>query len=171
MGNVVVSGKGKNVRAMSAFYGTFDMGKKYAETINKYRDDLTDQINMYTMNMPTSAAYYMPSNLADQFTSQHDCIKNIGNNLNGIVNVDVYNTLDEHKSEYIYSRTDHHWAPLGAYYAAKVFAEKSKVDFSDLKTYEECKIEDFVGTMYAYSDYDEEPGEQPRYLYLLQARQ
>ncbi len=161
MGNVVVSGKGKNVRAMSAFYGTFDMGKKYAETINKYRDDLTDQINMYTMNMPTSAAYYMPSNLADQFTSQHDCIKNIGNNLNGIVNVDVYNTLDEHKSEYIYSRTDHHWAPLGAYYAAKVFAEKSKVDFPDLKTYEECKIEDFVGTMYAYSDYDEELANNP----------
>lgn len=161
MGNVVVSGKGKNVRAMSAFYGTFDMGKKYAETINKYRDDLTDQINMYTMNMPTSAAYYMPSNLADQFTSQHDCIKNIGNNLNGIVNVDVYSTLDEHKSEYIYSRTDHHWAPLGAYYAAKVFAEKSKVDFPDLKTYEECKIEDFVGTMYAYSDYDEELANNP----------
>ena len=161
MGNVVVSGKGKNVRAMSAFYGTFDMGKKYAETINKYRSDLTDQINMYTMNMPTSAAYYMPSNLADQFTSQHDCIKNIGNNLNGIVNVDVYNTLDEHKSEYIYSRTDHHWAPLGAYYAAKVFAEKSKVDFPDLKTYEKCKIEDFVGTMYAYSDYDEELANNP----------
>lgn len=161
MGNVVVSGKGENVRAMSAFYGTFDMGKKYAETISRYREDLGSAVNIYTMNMPTSAAYYMPENLADQFTSQHDCIKNIGNNLGGIVNVDVYDALDEHKDEYIYSRTDHHWAPLGAYYAAQVFAETARVDFPDLGEYEECRIENFVGTMYAYSDYDEELKENP----------
>jgi hypothetical protein len=161
MGNVVVSGSGENVRAMSAFYGTFEMGKKYAETLNKYREDLGSDINIYTMNMPLSSAYYMPSNLADQFTSQHDCITNIGNNLGGIVNVDVYETLEEHKDEYIYARTDHHWMPLGAYYAGKVFAEKAYINYPDLSTYEECKIENFVGTMYAYSDYDEELNQNP----------
>lgn len=161
MGNVVVAGKGEKVRAMSAFYGTFDMGEKYADTINKYREDLGSSINIYTMNMPTSAAYYMPKNLADDFTSQHDCIKNIGNNLAGIVNVDVYDALDRHKGEYIYSRTDHHWAPLGAYYAGQVFAEQARVEYPELTTYEKCQIENFVGTMYAYSNYDEELNQNP----------
>lgn len=161
MGNVVVSGKGENVRAMSAFYGTFDMGRKYADTISQYREDLGSGVNIYTMNMPTSSAYYMPENLADQFTSQHDCITNIGNNLGAVVNVDVYDALDKHKDEYIYSRTDHHWAPLGAYYAAQVFAEKALVDYPELSTYEECRIENFVGTMYAYSNYDEELNQNP----------
>ncbi len=161
LGNVVVSGRGENVRAMSAFYGTFDLGAKYAETINRYKDDLGYSVNVYTMNMPLSSAYYMPENLADDFTSQHDCIKNIGSCLRGIVNVDVYDALDEHKDEYIYSRTDHHWQPLGAYYAAQVFAETAKVDFADISTYQTCRIEDFVGTMYAYSDYDEELNNNP----------
>lgn len=161
MGNVVVTGKGEKVRAMSAFYGTFDMGRKYADTISQYREDLGSDVNIYTMNMPSSSAYYMPENLADQFTSQHDCITNIGNNLGAIVNVDVYDALDKHKDEYIYSRTDHHWAPLGAYYAGQVFAEKALVDYPELSSYEECHIENFVGTMYAYSNYDEELNQNP----------
>ncbi len=165
MGNVVVSGKGENVRAMSAFYGEFSMGAKYAETINRYREELGSSVNIYTMNMPSAAAYYMPENLADQFTSQKDCITNIGSNLLGIVNVDVYDELDAHKEEYIYSRTDHHWAPRGAYYAAKVFAQKAAVLFPDLSEYEECKIDNFVGTMYAYSDYDEELNQNPDTFY------
>ena len=31
--------------------------------------------------------------------------------------VDVRQTLADHKGEYIYYRTDHHWTSLGAYYA------------------------------------------------------
>ncbi len=31
--------------------------------------------------------------------------------------VDVRQTLADHKDEYIYYRTDHHWTSLGAYYA------------------------------------------------------
>lgn len=161
LGSVVVAGHGKNVRALSAFNGTFEAGKKYADTVNKYREDLGSAINIYTMNMPTSAAYYLPKNLKDQFTSQHDCITNIGNNLSGVMNIDVYDTLDAHKGEYIYSRTDHHWQPLGAYYAAQVFSQKAQFDFPDLKTYKEYKIENFVGTMYAYSNYDEELNQNP----------
>ncbi len=161
MGSVVVSGKGKNVRAMSAFYGTFDMGEEYAKVVNKYKDDLDSKVNVYTLNMPSAAAYYMPSNLADQFTSQHDCIKNIGNNLKGVVNIDVFDALDAHKAEYIYSRTDHHWQPLGAYYAAEVFSKTAMFDFPDISTYSTHKIKNFVGTMYAYSDYDEELNKNP----------
>ena len=43
----------------------------------------------------------------------------------------------------------------------KVFSEKAGIDFPELSTYEECKIEDFVGTMYGFSDYEPQLAEYP----------
>lgn len=161
MGSVIVSGRGENVRAMSAFGGTFGMGKKYADTLNKYRETLGDSINIYTMNIPLSSAYYLPDSFKNNYTSQHDFITNIANDLVGVMNIDVFDALEAHTDEYIYSRTDHHWQPLGAYYAAQVFASRAQFDFPDLSTYTECRIENFVGTMYAYSNYDEDIKNNP----------
>ncbi|MBQ8968050.1 DHHW family protein [Ruminococcus sp.] len=154
-GDVIVFGKGKDVRAVAGYYGMFETGALYAHTINKYKEAMPE-VNVYNMTIPTSAAYYMPNNFKDTVADQKDNIDNIASELSGIINVDVYDELLAHTDEYIYSRTDHHWQPLGAYYAGKVFAEKAGVKYADLKTYEECKIEDFLGTMYAYSNYDSE---------------
>lgn len=160
-GNVIVAGSGRNVRAMSAFYGIFENGEKYAKAVNAYKEALGSGVNVYNMSIPLSSAFYMPDNLKDSFSDQKDCIENIGLNLSGIIDCNVYSALEKHTDEYIYSRTDHHWQPRGAYYAAQVFAQKAGVDFPALSTYEKCEIEDFVGTMYAYSDYDEELNKNP----------
>lgn len=165
-GDVIVSGKGKNVRAMGAYYGTFENGDKYANTINKWKADLGDSVNVYNMSIPTSAAYYMPNNLKDAVSDQKDNIDNIAAGLNGIINTDVYDALAVHTKEYIYSRTDHHWQPLGAYYAAQVFADQSGIDFPDLDTYDKWEIDGFVGTMYAYSNYNSELKKYPdKFIY------
>lgn len=165
-GDVIVSGKGENVRAMGAYYGTFENGDKYANTINKWKADLGDSVNVYNMSIPTSAAYYMPNNLKDAVSDQKDNIDNIAAGLNGIINTDVYDSLAEHTKEYIYSRTDHHWQPLGAYYAAQVFADQSGIDFPDLDTYDKWEIDGFVGTMYAYSNYNSELKKYPdKFIY------
>ena len=37
--------------------------------------------------------------------------------------IDVLPALTEHKEEYLYYRTDHHWTTLGAYYAYQQFCE------------------------------------------------
>ena len=165
-GDVIVSGKGENVRAMGAYYGTFENGDKYANTINKWKADLGDSVNVYNMSIPTSAAYYMPNNLKDAVSDQKDNIDNIAAGLNGIINTDVYDSLAEHTKEYIYSRTDHHWQPLGAYYAAQVFADQSGIDFPDIDTYDKWEIDGFVGTMYAYSNYNSELKKYPdKFIY------
>lgn len=159
-GDVIVFGKGKDVRAVAGYYGLFGTGALYAETINKWKEELPN-VNVYNMSIPNASAYYLPDSFKDTVSSQKDNIENIGSELKGIINVDVYDTLDKHKKEYIYSRTDHHWQPLGAYYAGKVFAEKASIDYPDIKFYEECKIEGFLGTMYAYSNYDSELANNP----------
>ncbi|MBR1864085.1 MAG: hypothetical protein IJ806_08370 [Ruminococcus sp.] len=159
-GDVIVFGKGENVRAVAGYYGMFEYGKMYAETINKWKEELPD-VNVYNMSIPTSSAYYLPKSFRDTVSDQKDNIDNIASELKGIINVDVFNDLAKHTDEYIYSRTDHHWQPRGAYYAGKVFADKAGIDYPDLKTYDEWKIEGFLGTMYAYSDYDSELAANP----------
>ena len=90
--------------------------------------------------------------MADVFDDQSYAIKNIGNYLENVKNIDLIDTMSAHLNEYIYSRTDHHWAPLGAYYAAQKFCEEAGVDFvSDLSTYEKCVKENFCGTMYSFT--------------------
>ena len=160
-GNVIITGKGKDVRAMPAFYGQFSTGEKYANVINKYKEALGDSVNVFNMDIPLASAYYLPEDWASQLSDQHECIENIGLHLKGVINVDVYDTLDDHAGEYIYSRTDHHWQPLGAYYATQVFAEKANVPYPDLSTYTVDVKEDFLGTMYTFSDYYQELANYP----------
>ena len=57
----------------------------------------------------------------------------------------------KHVAEPIYLRTDHHWAPLGAYYAAQEFARVAKVPFKPLSNYERRVVRNFVGSMYGYA--------------------
>ena len=159
-GDVIVFGKGDKVRAVEAYYGTFDMTSFYAQTINKWKEELPD-VNVYNMSIPSASAFYIPKNFADSVSDQKDNIDNIASELKGIINVDVYDSLAKHVNEYIYSRTDHHWQPRGAYYAAQVFAEKAGVPFPALDTYEQCEIEGFLGTMYGYSDYNQELADHP----------
>lgn len=73
----------------------------------------------------------------------------------GIVfrNIYLYRNQNRKKAaEDIYFRTDHHWTPLGAYYAAQKFAEVANLDFKDLSDYQKNDIEGFVGTMYAFTE-------------------
>ena len=65
--------------------------------------------------------------------------------------VDVRAALEKHKDEYIYLRTDHHWSPLGAYYAAEEFAKAANVKFKDLTNYDKVHVGRFVGSLYRSS--------------------
>ncbi|MBR6872652.1 MAG: hypothetical protein IKN17_03985 [Ruminococcus sp.] len=162
-GNVVITGSGSSVRAMPAFYGLFDVGADYASVLNQYKTALGDKVNVFNLYCPLASAYYMPKNMADQFTDQHEAIINVGNHLQNVINVDVYETLANHADEYIYSRTDHHWQPLGAYYAMSKFVEDAGLadTWKDLSTYEKCVIDGFVGTMYAFSNNNQEIWNNP----------
>ncbi len=151
---IVVIGKGANVRALMCFGGSSKGGTPYAEVCNKYKRTFPDA-NVYCMIVPSAAAYYMPEKVKKMSRDQLPTIRNIYNQLDSAVQaVDIYTVLGEHAGEDIYLRTDHHWSPLGAYYAARKFAEVAEVPFHSLDEegyYRPDTIRRFVGTMYAYS--------------------
>ncbi len=138
-------------RGIPIYYGSFDSGTQYAEYVNNYKKDLGDDVNVYSMVCPTAMSFYWPENSDVAHGSEEDNIANINDHLEGVTPVNLIPILSEHTSEHIYSRTDHHWQPLGAYYSAQEFCNVAKVPFDDLTTYTKHTIENYVGTLYGYS--------------------
>lgn len=150
-GIIVVKQNG-HYRALEMFGS--GSGNAYVNALNQFHQDLGNDVKIYSMIAPLASQYYTPESYQDPnlYSDQGECIRSIASRLDkDIVSVDITDVLDDHKFEDIYFRTDHHWTPLGAYYAAQTFAGKAGVNFKDLSTYEKVDIEGFVGTMYAFT--------------------
>lgn len=139
-------------RALMLYGGSYSVGESYAGVINRYKE-IFPECNVYSMIIPTSCEFYSPPEVQAYCGSE---LKNINHVIeylrDDVVAVDAYTALASHTKEDIFLRTDHHWAALGAYYAAEEFAKTAGVPFSDLSHYEQRVIHDYVGTMYAYSE-------------------
>lgn len=148
---IIVVDTGKTVRAIEPYKANYDNGTAYAKVVNRYKRTFPD-VNVYCMVIPNAVAFYCPDTAKTWTDAERPAINNILSQLSADVKpVDIFDTLQTHVEEPIYSRTDHHWAPLGAFYAAKYFAEVAGVDFKDLSAYEPHVIHDYVGSMWTFS--------------------
>lgn len=134
-----------------SLYGGGD-GANYASYLNEFKEKVGASVNVFNMVIPTAGAFYLPEGYEDYNASHRDSINSIANKLVNVINIDGYAALEAHTDEYIYTRTDHHWQPLGAYYAAKAFCEIAQTPVKELSAYKPETIEGFVGTMYAFTD-------------------
>lgn len=148
---IIIVGSGDKVRALMAYGGTPGGGGAYVATLNAYADAMPG-VNVYAMPIPTATEFYLPEKAAKCSKPQRPTLVNIHNTLSPKVKfVDVYSVLASHVNEDIYLRTDHHWAPLGGYYAARQFAHVAGVPFRDLASYDRHVVHGYVGSMYGYS--------------------
>jgi hypothetical protein len=149
---IIITGRGKNLRAMSPFGGSALMGEAYASAVNEYKHLFGHKVNVYCMVIPTAVEYYCPDEARQHTQSEFAAINNIYTHLSDSVKaVDVYSALAKHANEDIYLRTDHHWGALGAYYAAQEFAQVAEVPFRGIENYDSMTVRNFVGTMYKFS--------------------
>lgn len=69
-------------------------------------------------------------------------------------NVDMLSPLIEHKDEYIFYRTDHHWTSLGAFYGCNALRGAWGLDAAALTTYDRETVTDsFYGTTHSSSGF------------------
>lgn len=147
----IIIGKGDKVRALMAFGGTAKGGGGYVDLLNTLANEFPNA-TVYAMVAPLATEYYLPAKASKASNPQKPFIYSIRDRLSPKVKfVDIYDELLQHKKEDIYLRTDHHWAGLGGYYAAKRLAETAGVPFRGLDAYEKHVVKDFVGSMYGYS--------------------
>lgn len=113
-------------------------------------NSLTDCARVWLSVIPTAAeiwSYRLPANAdsADQRQLIDHILQNSGANA-----VDTYSALYEHRDEYIYYRTDHHWTTLGAFYGYTALC--SAMGLEPVTEYTPRTVSDsFYGTVYSSS--------------------
>jgi hypothetical protein len=121
----------KNVNAIKDF-GKNTNTKLYVSIVPNSYDILKDYLPKGTPNI-------------DQEALIEECYKTL-NQEDSIINIKLDTILKEHKNEYIYYRTDHHWTTLGAYYGYLQFCKEQGLTPVDINTLTADYIENFYGT-------------------------
>lgn len=124
---------------------------RYAKAINTLTKKVDSSVKVYTMVAPTSMGITFPDNKMKKVNSsdQEEALENIEKKLSGREKfVSLYDVMMQHRKEYIYFRTDHHWTSLGAYYAYRAFCEKKGIVPHELSEYKKKNAGDFLGTFY-----------------------
>lgn len=144
-----------NNQAFELFYGGEDMAKTYASAVSYYRNQLDSSINVYNMVVPIHIAFGLPDRLENSVDSksQSDYLNAVYNNYSADVKaVNIFNTLEQHKTEYTFFNTDHHWTALGAYYAYEEFCKVAGETPVDINTLAAHDIYGFVGSLYTATE-------------------
>lgn len=128
-----------------------DAAGNYADSINKVASALEGKADVYDMVIPLSSEITFPDNLRGEInsTDQRQAMQDIQAKMNDKVkSVDIYDALMQHRNEYIYFRTDHHWTALGAYYAYQQLCAAKGIEPEDLNGYETKEFDGFLGSFY-----------------------
>ena len=145
--NIVVANK----RGIMLYGGGWGHELEYAQYVNEYKQQLGDGVKVWSMVIPTACSFYMPEKFKELCADEKKDLDAIRDALDGVGCIDAYSALAEHKDEHIYSRTDHHWQQLGAYYAGKAFAKAADVPYPELDSYEKVVLNGYVGSLYGYT--------------------
>ncbi len=164
--NIMIIKQDGHWRGMEMFAG--GSGDAYASALNSLRSKVDPAVNIWSMPAPLPCQFYTPEEYKEYVADQSQCFDNVHGKLDsGIKPLNVCSALAAHASEPIYCRTDHHWQPLGAYYAAQAFAQAAGVPFADISTYTPEKIENSMGTMYAWSKSADLLSDPEDFIYYL----
>lgn len=149
---ILIIGRNGHYMGLMGCWGTYELCDRYVAQAEKAAKNLSG-VNVYSMTIPTSVEFYLPDDVTGFTASQKSKIEYIGENLTSVKSVNVWDALSAHQEEPIYTRTDHHWQPLGAYYAAEVFAKEAGVGslFPSLSEYKQVVKDDYMGSLYMYS--------------------
>ena len=149
---ILIIGRNGHYTGLMGCWGTYELCDNYIAQVEKAAGKLPG-VNVYSMVIPTSVEFYLPEDVTGFTASQKNKMEYISENLSSVKSVDIWDILASHKEEPIYTRTDHHWQPLGAYYAAEAFAKAAGVGnlFPALSEYKQVVKEGYMGSLYNYS--------------------
>lgn len=123
----------------------------YASLVNDTAKKLSGTAQVYNMIIPVSSGITLPDNFKDEFPNSD--MKESLDSLSGLMSEDVkrvelYDTMMQHRNEYIFYRTDHHWTARGAYCGYAEFCKAKGISAHDLSEYRPREFEGFLGTFY-----------------------
>ena len=137
--------------AMEYFLPSEGGNAAWASAINKFAEKYPD-LSVNALLVPKNCAFNHPSGYTDPYDRTKAHIDATYAMLNdGIKAADAFGVMSEHRDEYLFYRTDHHWTSLGAYYASVAFCNANSIVSYELDTYEKVVKTDFIGTFYGWA--------------------
>ena len=124
----------------------------YASLLNKAADTLEGKAKVYDLIIPLHYSFALSAEVQDQhkLPDAGEAIEYMYSGMNdGVHTVDAYAALMNHRDEYIYFRTDHHWTATGAYYAYEAYCQSAGITPTPLSSYEKMTFGGFLGTLYS----------------------
>ena len=134
-----------------AFYSPVN-ANWYAKTAAYYAKLFGCRVS--TVVAPVSSMVIDNPNVKAKVSDQGDILQKMRDLCDASVNfVDTYTPLYEHRDEYLFFRTDHHWTQRGAYYAYTAFAESVGLTPTPLSFFEfKVHQEEYHGSMDLYTN-------------------
>lgn len=122
----------------------------YAAALNHFAELLPEDVQLYSLLAPTSAAYGLPDDYTCYFPNQSKLIARVQSQLaERFKHINIYDTLAEHSDEYLYFRTDHHWTAQAGYLAYLQAAAVIGLEPVDLQDYPLVDSGvDYLGSIY-----------------------
>jgi len=141
-----------------------ESARKYATCVSKVADDLAGTADVYSVVAPLSSGVTLPDELfgREDISDQKAAEQSIFGYMSGNVHtVPLYDTMMQHRTEYVYFRTDHHWTGLGAYYAYTQLCTAAGLPPHEISAYQTIDFDGFLGTFYNDAGSDPTMGATP----------
>ncbi len=141
----------KNGAAYSMYYFVQDSATEYIDALNNAAAKLAGKTNVYDILVPNQSGVQLSDKELKKLggSDQHQAIEYYYSKMKGVKTVDIFDTLKEHKDEYIYFRTDHHWTADGAFYAYEDFCKVKGITAIPLSDRKKDTFEGFLGSFYS----------------------
>lgn len=141
----------KDGAAYSVYYFNQDAAETYTNALNQAAEKLDGIANVYSLLVPNNSGAMLSEKELKGLggSDQKQAIAYYHSLYDKVKPIKTIETLREHKDEYLYFRTDHHWTQLGAYYIYQNFCKEKGWKPHKLSEFEKMTFEPFLGTFYA----------------------
>ena len=140
------------------------LAPRFINSVNNIKVASGNKSNVYTLVVPTSIDIELNDAVRKDVNSsdQKKALQYFNSSFKNTTAVTgIYENLRNHRTEYLYFRTDHHWTALGAYYAYEQFIHTKGVDPISLKNYKTLSFDGFLGSFYANTNQSPELAKTP----------
>jgi hypothetical protein len=140
-------------QALFMFGGTDKSAQGYANAVNTWVDQVAKPNNMQSVSVvvtPTSSHFYLPAAARARTTSEARNLEAMKLALNPEVRfADVITEMQDHTSEPMFFKSDHHWTGLGAYYAYRAWAQVMGLTPLELSAFDKRSVAGVAGSFWS----------------------
>ena len=132
----------------SIYYFSQNAADTYISAMNKAAERLDGVADVYSIMAPANSITLSDDEaLAVGGSDQQQALDYLSTRYDTRVKaVDLVDIIKEHRDEYLYFHTDHHWTQLGAYYAYVAFCQKKGIQPKSLEDWRSVNLGEFQGT-------------------------